>query len=426
MKNKTYSLPKIAGYGTLFLLTLIYINSFFVRQIVAVLGVDIRTAFDLSNFQVGLLYGTAFSFIYAVAGIPMGRLADITSRKWMICIGLIVWSSMTLLSGFATSFTFLIIARLFVGLSQAMLSPAVYSYLADRFSAEKRATVFSFYASGIFVGVGLSFIVGGAVSLHFDWQTALIAASLPGLVLFPIAAWVIKEPKRTVKRDRSAQPIGVDLKEILTKKTVQYHLIGFSFLACTGYTILAFVGTVFNDVFARPDLTPNFGWFIIGVGITVIIAGRVADYIAQKSEKRRFWIGIFAALGGFPFYIAGLFAGSAELAFVLLGMGILISSSYNGVGAALIQYFVTGRQRALAGGVYLFVISIAGFGVGPPLTGLLMDGVFTGQYAASKSILAVMSICSLGATLSFIKAMKWYELDLIKPEKTVTSAVQNH
>ncbi len=107
-------MKKYAAYGILTLLTVIYINSFFVRQIVAVLGVEIREAFLLSNLQVGLLYGTAFSFIYAFAGIPMGRLADKTSRKWMICIGLMIWTLMTLLSGFATSFAFLVIARVFV------------------------------------------------------------------------------------------------------------------------------------------------------------------------------------------------------------------------------------------------------------------------------------------------------------------------
>ena len=153
-------MKKRAAYSALILLTLIYINSFFTRQIVAVLGVDIRDAFQLGNLQIGLLYGTAFSVIYALAGIPMGRLADRISRRWMIAAGLLTWSLMTILSGFATSFTFLIVARIMVGISQSMLSPAVYSLLAEMFSPKKRATIFSLYASGIFLGIGLSFLAG--------------------------------------------------------------------------------------------------------------------------------------------------------------------------------------------------------------------------------------------------------------------------
>ncbi|MDX1641469.1 MAG: MFS transporter, partial [Balneolaceae bacterium] len=182
---------KKATYGTVLLFTLIYVLSFVDRQIVAVLGVQIRDALQLNNFQIGLLYGPAFSFIYAVSGIPMGRLADKTSRKLMICLGLFIWSLMTVVSGFAASFMFLVSARLFVGLSQAMLSPAVYSYLADTFSPEKRATIFSFYTGGIFIGVGLSFLVGGSISLAYDWRMAMVAVGIPGLVIAPLTWWFL-------------------------------------------------------------------------------------------------------------------------------------------------------------------------------------------------------------------------------------------
>ncbi len=407
-------MKKYAVYGSLILLTLIYVNSFFVRQIVAVLGVEIRQAFLLSNFQVGLLYGTAFSFIYAFAGIPMGRLADKTSRKWIICIGLFVWTLMTFLSGFATSFAFLVTARMLVGLSQAMLSPAVYSYLADLFPPEKRATIFSFYASGIFLGIGASFLIGGTIANEYDWQTSLIAVSVPGFLLVPFAIWFIKEPKRTSTGKSDEATIATDIWEILRKRTVQYHLIGFSFLACSGYTILAFVGTIFNDVFGRPDLTPFYGWFIFGVGITVILSGRIADYLARKNPSRRFLLGIVAALAGLPFYGLGFFANSAEAAFILIGIGVLFSSSYNGVAAALIQFFVTKKQRALAGGIYLFVISIAGFGLGPPVTGWMIDTLITGQYAASSAVFFMMIICSSGSTIAFLLAMNSYSKDVLE------------
>lgn len=407
-------MKKRAAYSALILLTLIYLNSFFTRQIVAVLGVDIREAFQLENLQIGFLYGTAFSVIYAIAGIPMGRLADRISRRWMIAIGLMIWSLMTVLSGFATSFSFLIIARLLVGISQSMLSPAVYSLLAEMFSPKKRATIFSFYASGIFFGIGLSFLAGGTIALRYDWQTAMIAVGLPGLLLVPLVFWLVREPDRTIVRYHPENDLLKDLKTLLKKKTVQYHLIGFSLLACTGYTVLAFAGTVFNDVFNRADLTPQYGWFLFGVAGTVILAGRTADKLAEKAPERRFWIGIIAALGGVPFYAAGLFNGNPTWAFILMGTGVLISSSYNGVAAALMQYLVPDKNRALAGGLYLFVISIAGFGLGPPVAGWLMDDVFTGLYGPSKAVFLVMVICGIGSSLAFLLAMKSYPADKLE------------
>lgn len=407
-------MKKFAAYSALILLTLVYINSFFTRQIVAVLGVDIREAFQLGNLEIGILYGTAFSVIYAVAGIPMGRLADRISRKWLIVAGLLVWSVMTISSGFAASFAFLIVARLLIGLSQATLSPAVYSLLADIFPPAKRATIFSYYASGIFIGIGLSFLAGGTIAMEYDWRISLIAVGIPGLILLPFVALMVREPSRLLVRHTHHKFMLRDVAAMLKKKTIQYHLLGFSFLACTGYTVLAFTGTIFNDVFSRPDLTSLFGWFLFGVSVTVILSGKIADHLAKKNPARRFWLGVVAALGGLPFYAVGLFSTDAQWALILIGIGVLFSSSYNGVAAALIQYLVHEKQRALAGGLYLFVISIAGFGFGPPVTGWLMDSVFTGRYGPSQSVFFVMIICSAGSLFAFWKAMKHYHNDALE------------
>ena len=395
--------------AVLALLVLIYILSFIDRQIVAVLASQIRLDLNLSNLQIGLLYGTAFSFVYALAGIPMGRLADRWSRSRMIAIGLFVWSLMTVLSGFAASFTFLIICRMLLGVSQAMLSPAAYALMAEYFPPEKRATVFSIYASGIFIGIGLSFLAGGTIALNTDWRTAMIVAGIPGLFLAPIAWFAIRDVRKTDnEQPQWWQETADQLRQMLGKRIIRLHLIGFSALACTGYTVLAFVSTVLGEQFGRPDLVPHYGWFMFGVGGAVILSGRIADILARKHPARRFHMGIVAALGGIPFYIAGLFTSDGQQALLWMGAAVLISSSYNGVAAALIQYFVEPRMRALAGGLYLFVISIAGFGLGPPLAGWLMDSVFTGDYAASYALISIISVCGLIATVAFVMAEKEY------------------
>lgn len=400
-------------FGTVLIFTLIYILSFVDRQIVAVLGVQIRDSLLLSNFQIGLLYGPAFSFVYALAGIPMGRLADKTSRKAMICIGLFIWSFMTVISGFAASFMFLITARLFVGLSQAMLSPAVYSYMADSFPAEKRATIFSIYASGIFIGIGISFLAGGTISMQYDWRLAMVAVGLPGLLIAPLVWRYLKEPEREKKDQFAERTAQMEIIELLRKPSIRWHLIGFSSLACIGYTILAFAGNVFTDVFNSPEYISRYGWFMFGVAGTVILSGKIADRLASKSPKRRFLMGIVAATGGIPFYLFGLFSADVNIAFLCMGIGVLISSSYNGVAAALLQYFVKSHQRALAGGIYLFVISIAGFGFGPPLAGWLTDSVFSGSYAVSYAIVSIIIVCATIAVFSFIRAMKFYDQDAV-------------
>lgn len=397
-------------------LTLIYISSFVDRQIIAVLAAQIQEELGLSNFQVGLMYGTAFSFVYAVCGLPMGRLADIYSRKLMIITGLTVWSIMTFISGFATSLTFLIVARFFVGISQSALSPAVYSLLSDYFRPQQRATVFSIYASGIFLGIGISFLAGGTISQSYDWRTALKAVGLPGIALAVIAWFIIRELPRGITQ-KSTQygndiPLNKVLKYILTKKTILFHFLGFSFLAFTGYTILGFIGTILTQIHDAAELIPLYGWFMMATGISVVLSGKAADRLAfHRGAHARFVMGMVAGLACIPLYYFGLFAESAGSALILVGSANVISSSYNGVAAALVQYLVKPNMRALAGGLYLFVISIAGFGIGPPLTGWLMDTCFTGPYGPARALMLVVTCCGILGSICFLFAMRFYEQD---------------
>lgn len=421
--NDTHKSVRRQGVGTtgyawfvLGLLTLIYICSFVDRQIIAVLGTNIRQALGLSNTQIGLLYGPAFSLIYAVCGLFMGRMADQFSRKRIILTGLTIWSLMTLASGFASSFVFLVAARFFVGVSQSALSPAVYSLLSDYFRPSQRATVFSIYASGIFVGIGLSFLIGGTVAQAYDWRTALYAVALPGFALAAIGAAALREPARHntegPRKRGDRRSWGAVVRYMARKKTIWLHLAGFSFLAMLGYTLLAFIGTVFADVYEAPSYIARYGWFMFLTGVSVNVSGWISDRLAARwGARARFWMAIVAALGGLPFYYFGLFAPSVTTAFLLIGIGNVISSSYNGLAAALIQYFVKDDMRGFAGSVYLFVISIVGFGIGPPLTGWLMDHAFAGPYAASKALFSVFTGCGLVATACFLAAMRTYDAD---------------
>ncbi|MGM0587851.1 MAG: spinster family MFS transporter [Bacteroidota bacterium] len=416
---------RLFAYISLGILTLIYISSFLDRQIVAVLGTQIRDALALNNFQIGILYGPAFSFIYALFGLFMGRLADRVHRTRLIIAGLTIWSLMTALSGLATSIWFLLAARFMVGVSQAALSPAVYSLLADYFPASKRGTVYSIYASGIFIGVGASFLIGGSIAQQYDWRTALQSVGWPGIGLAVIAALVLREPIRnalgkqsqsTSKDASKNQPLSLrdTLGYLAAKPTFWYYLIGFSALAFWGYTILAFIGNVFADVHQSPDYIPYYGWFMLATGVSVNIAGRLADYLAAKFGPRtRFLIGIIAGLGGLPFYALGFLSDNIGTAFWLIGLGNVISSCYNGVAAALVQYLVPDGMRAFAGSIYLFVISIVGFGIGPPVTGWLIDHSFSGPTSTTQVLLSLYILMGIISSVSMTMAMRHYTNDAL-------------
>jgi MFS family permease len=213
---------RISAYAwyALFVLVLVYVVNFIDRQIISILAQDIKRDLQLEDAQIGFLYGTAFAVFYALFGIPLGRLADSWYRGRLIAIGLGLWSSMTVLSGFASSFAMLATARIGVGIGEASASPAAYSMISDRFPKEKRATALSIYSSGLYIGGAISLPIGGFVLSGWNrafpepasaplglvgWQAAFLAVGLPGLLL---ALWVmtLREPLRGAS-EGLAQPV---------------------------------------------------------------------------------------------------------------------------------------------------------------------------------------------------------------------------
>jgi MFS family permease len=189
-------------------LVLVYAINFIDRQILSILAEDIKRDLGLSDADVGFLYGTAFAVFYALFGIPLGRLADNWIRVRLLSLGLFVWSGMTALSGLSQSFMQLSMARVGVGVGEASASPSAFSMLSDWFPKERRATALAIYSAGLYLGGGVSLLIGavvvkawntaypmgGPLGLH-GWQAAFLAVGIPGMLL---AAWVstLKEPIR--------------------------------------------------------------------------------------------------------------------------------------------------------------------------------------------------------------------------------------
>lgn len=193
-------------------LTLVYMVNFIDRQLITILAPYIKSDLQISDAQLGLLYGTTFALFYGLFGIPLARLADSWNRVNTISLSVAFWSMMTAVSGMASNFSQLGLARVGVGVGEAGSGPAAASLMADYFSTEQRATAFSLYATGIYIGGGLSLILGGGIVAwwqgSFDgatgapfglagWQAAFILVGMPGLLLAALVYLTIPEPART-------------------------------------------------------------------------------------------------------------------------------------------------------------------------------------------------------------------------------------
>ncbi len=267
-------------------LVLVYVLNFVDRQILSILANDIKADLKLTDADLGFLYGTAFAVFYALFGIPLGRLADSWHRVRLMSFGLALWSVMTAVSGFARNGTALTAARIGVGVGEATASPAAYSLISDMFPQRLRGTALAIYSSGLYLGGGLSLLIGGVIVQRWNiafpgggplglvgWQAAFLAVGLPGLLM---ALWVstLREPVRgaidglpTPSDPRPFRGFMAELLDVIPPLT----LIG---AARRGVGALALnLAVVAAIVLAAFGLTMMLGestakqWIFIGVGI---------------------------------------------------------------------------------------------------------------------------------------------------------------
>lgn len=206
--NKTeQDVPAYSWYA-LGVLVIVYVLNFVDRNIISILAEDIKADLGLRDDQIGFLYGTAFGVFYALFGIPLGKLADSWHRVRLMTAGLAIWSAFTALSGFAKNFTTLSVARIGVGVGEATASPSAYSLISDWFPKKMRATALAIYSSGLYIGGGVSLLIGGAIVERWNssfptdaplglagWQAAFIIVGLPGLLL-ALLVFTLREPLR--------------------------------------------------------------------------------------------------------------------------------------------------------------------------------------------------------------------------------------
>ena len=392
MKNT--SIPEVGGRSAKFaliLLVIVYVFNFIDRQILTILAEDLKADLNISDSDIGFLYGTAFAVFYSVVGIPMGKLADTWNRKNLISLGLAFWSLMTFLSGTAKSFLSLSIYRFGVGIGESSASPASYSLLSDYFSPKVRATVISIYASGLYIGSGIGIFLGGLIVDNWNeafpiiteapfglkgWQVAFMAVGLPGILL-ALLTWQIKEPPRGlsegIKDIKKENPLKAAFKEfvglspigLLESKNKYKELFGnlilFCFVFFSCYWLVQFTGDYLQ-------------WIAFGIGFYIVcnwIQGlRIRDEVAftLMFKSKALLLGFIAfpfitfvtyALGAFgpAFYIRNFNMTASEVG-VVYGLITAFGSMIGVIGGGLVGDKL--REKFVNGKLYLIMASAIG------------------------------------------------------------------
>lgn len=407
--------------GVLFLVQLF---SFLDRQALSLLIAPIKADLVLSDTQVSLVIGLGFALAYAIAGIPVGRLVDRYPRPLILASGLAVWSICTAGCGFVRSFGQLALFRSGVGIGEATATPVVISLLSDYFKPTKRGLAFGIFAVSVYVGIGLSLVVGGAIIKAFDgmdfvnvpilgamrpWQVVFLIIGPPGLLVLPLVL-VLKEPRKGTRvsdhvRSPSTSPT---LREV--GRHYRRHWMAFctqhfasTMLAMLFYGVSSWVPEFLRRTYgmAIADAGFAFGMVTVAAGAMGVLGGGIVSDAMLKAGKldARLRTPLFAALLALPFAALFPVAGTPTLSLALIFMMILCTSTISTVGSTGVQELAPPRMRGTASAIYLLVFNGIGLSFGPTIFALLTEHVFADPLLLWRSLSIGAPCMALGAAI---------------------------
>jgi MFS family permease len=350
--------------------------NFYDRQVLGAVQEQFRKEWGLSDSQLGML-GTAFILLYAIVGLPLGRLADRARRKWLLAAGVGLWSALTFASGFATNFWTLLVLRLGVGVGEASCAPAASSLIGDLVPAGRRARAMSLFMLGLPLGLALSFFISGKVAAHHGWQAAFFVAGAPGLVL-TVAALFILEPDRGGRAPaQAALPFAAVVRCVLRLPTMWWIILSGALHNFNMYALGTFIAS-FLIRYHELDVARagSISGLVYGCGaLGIFAAGWLGDRAYRRHIRGRLtvaWVGMALAV---PCLLLALAAPRGEVALCALGLlpACLLMYSYYGTVYATIQDLVEPSMRGTAMAIYFCAMYCLGAVLGPVATGWTSD-----------------------------------------------------
>ncbi len=365
--------------ASLFLLFAVNTVNFFDRQVFAAVTEPVRREWGLSDLQVGWL-GTGFILLYAVIGVPLGRLADITRRTWLLASGLLFWSALTAVSGLSNGFWSFFCLRLGIGAGEASCAPSCASLIGDLFPREQRGRAFGIYMLGLPLGIALSFLIGGWLATQHGWRTAYFFSGIPGMLLAPLLVVLLPEPDRGGVE--SIPPVGtrravLPYAYILRTPTMVWIMVSGALHNFTLYALSAFL----PSLLVRYHKTSLQGAglicaVVIGImgGAGMLVGGWAGDRLS-RGPASRILMTAFAVLISAPAFVLALAQPPGRvIPFVLLvGLAWMLMYTYYSNIYATIQDLLEPTLRGVGMALYFLALYALGASMGPVVVGWLSD-----------------------------------------------------
>lgn len=388
--------------GLIFLGILI---SYVDRGNASIVAVPLMKEFSLTPAQTGLLL-SSFFWTYALFQVPAGYLIDRFGIRTAYAMALFAWSLAGAASGWATSFTHLLLLRLVLGMGEAVSPLASLSYIKQNFEEKQQGLPTSIYIAGLTAGPGVGAFLGGRLLEQFGWREVFLFTGLAGLVW--LVPWWLLAPKGKPGAPAAAAaaaatppapplPLGV----LLRSPAIWGLWLATFCYSYFWYFVLSWVPPylVLTHGFTNREMGNTMARALFGMAAVNLASGWLCDTLIRKTGRASmFWRKAFVCTG----FVCG---GSTLLLLLTAGRGsvvLILAGAMGGAGIgagtlwALSQMAgpkhligrVLGLQNTIAQFAGILAPSLTGFLLGPErnfTVAILIAGL--GPLIAAVSIL---------------------------------------
>lgn len=292
---------------SLALLALVYIFSFIDRQVLSILLEPVKQEFGASDTEMGLLTGLAFGLIYAMLGVPVGRLADTRNRRNIVALCCGIWSLATAACGVATQYWHMLLARMSVAVGEAGgMAPSV-SIVSDLYPPKMRSFAISLFMMGPNLGTLLGLVIGGMVAQHYGWRSVFLAFGIPGVILALLVYFFVKEPARgayesikpTAQDSAPRESMFRQLRRLLGMASLRYICIACGVAGIAGYGYGVWAPSFFMRIHGMSISHAGLVFGLasgLGAVFGAMFCGWLSDRLTQRDSR---WQLRLAAMGTF-------------------------------------------------------------------------------------------------------------------------------
>ncbi len=352
--------------------------------------------FGIDKRQMGLV-SSSFIIIGAVATILWGVIADRSSRKKMLVIGVLAGDIACLLTAFAKSYEQLLVIRAFTGIGIGVIIPISNSLIGDYFSPKKRGAALSWFGVAVAFGSLLGIFLAGNLGeiLHWTdsqrWRLPFILAGAPNLLLAPLFYFLAYEPERGLGEPELREALkgkSVETKKRLSEKVrtifgLKANLVAFAqgIFGCVPWGVLpAWLITylVENKNFSISSATIVYMFLGVGLMCGTLYGGYLGDWVFSRNRMGKIWVaGIFILLGvpvTFLILLAPLSGDSGIGSLIVIGAISALAGSVLSVGGINISSMLMDVNPPESRGMLFSIFNLTdsiGRGVGPVLGGFM-------------------------------------------------------